>query len=107
MQVVYNNLDENGKYIGPITVFGSLDLSYSPLVKLPDNLTVFGMCDLMHTDLKRLPENLTVFGDLDIEGTGITRVPGTLFVSGDLDIHTLENIAIDNICSVRGEIYGP
>lgn len=100
-------LDVRGRYIGPIIVYESLDLSYKPLTKLPDNLTIFGSLDLMYTKLKRLPQNLTVFGYLDLEGTKIKRVPSSLFVAGDLDIHLLEGVIVDDIESIRGDIYGP
>ena len=58
---------------GRITVFGSLDLSFTNITSLPENLTVGGSLDLSGTNITSLPESLTVGGDLFFDNTDISQ----------------------------------
>ena len=84
-----------------IKVGGKLDLFYSQIEKLPDNLTVNGHLWLDGCkNLKSLPNGLKVKGYLDISGTNITSLPSDLEVGGSLilfrtliaDMYTIEQI---------------
>ncbi len=59
---------------------GNLNLAYSGITRLPDNLTVGGSLDLENTPITKLPDNLTVGGDLNLQGTAITELPDNLMV---------------------------
>ena len=61
---------------------GNLDLRYSNVTSLPDNLKVPGYLDLEGTRITSLPDNLTVGGNLWLEGTLITSLPDNLKVGG-------------------------
>ena len=61
---------------------GNLDLRYSNVTSLPDNLKVPGYLDLEGTPITSLPDNLTVGGGLYIRGTKITSLPDNLKVGG-------------------------
>ena len=68
---------------------GSLNLSYTQITALPNNLTVGGSLDLSYTQITALPDNLTVGGSLDLSYTQITALPNNLTVGGWLDLsHT-------------------
>ena len=69
---------------GKVTVGGSLDLRYTNITELPDNLTVGGSLDLSNTNITELPDNLTVGGWLDLRYTNITELPDNLTVGGSL-----------------------
>ena len=62
-----------------LTVCGHLDLRYTAITALPDNLTG-GHLDLSHTPITALPDNLTV-DYLDLSYTAITALPDNLTVA--------------------------
>ena len=66
---------------------GYLDLSYSPITSLPDNLKKIGG-DLYLTDtlIETLPNNLQVGEDLVLAHTPIKTLPSNLQVGGNLDL---------------------
>ena len=49
----------------------NVDLSYSAIKELPDELVVYGDLNVSHTALDKYPEKMVVFGDLDIRGTNV------------------------------------
>ena len=63
---------------------GNLDLSYTDIQTLPDNLTVGGWLYLSGTQIQTLPDNLTVGGGLDLRNTKIQTLPDNLTVGGGL-----------------------
>jgi len=63
---------------------GDLDLSRTPIEKLPDNLKVGGSLDLDNTPIERLPDNLQVGGGLYLDNTPIKELPDNLQVGSDL-----------------------
>jgi len=63
---------------------GSLCLSGTAIISLPDNLTVGGFLDLSGTAITSLPDNLTIGGYLDLSGTAITSLPDNLTVGGSI-----------------------
>jgi len=67
---------------------GDLDLSYTPIDKLPDELTkVGGSLNLFNTQIKSLPDELTVDRNLNLRYTPITSLPiGLKIVHGFLDL---------------------
>ena len=69
-----------------LTVGGNFDLRGTPIEKLPDNLTVGGNLNLYGTQIKELPDNLTVVGYLNLYGTQIKELPDNLTVVGYLDL---------------------
>lgn len=69
---------------GRITVFGSLDLSFTNITSLPENLVVGGWMFLDGAKIMSLPENMVVGGSLDLRGTDITSLPENLVVGGSL-----------------------
>ena len=65
-------------------VGGSLYLSRSYIVELPDSLSVKGDLYLYEAPIKTLPDNLTVGGNLFLSYTPIQELPDSLSVEGDL-----------------------
>lgn len=65
-------------------IFKDLDLSFSEILSLPDNLTVHGDLDLSFSDIVSLPNNLSVNGSLILSGTNIKYIPNNLYVRDDL-----------------------
>ena len=61
---------EHAEYLMKINN-GNLNLAYTDIQKLPDNLTVGGGLDLSGTQIASLPDNLTVGGWLDLRNTQI------------------------------------
>ena len=66
---------------------GNLDLSKTPIEKLPDNLQVDGSLFLRKTLIKELPDNLKVGGDLDLINTPIKELPDNLKVGSNLNLY--------------------
>ena len=52
---------------------GNLDLSYTPITSLPDNLTVKGGLNLSYTPITSLPNNLTVGKSLFLHNTPLSK----------------------------------
>ena len=77
-------VDESGKYIGPLSVGGDLDLRNTKITELPDNLSVGRSLYLRNTGITELPDNLSVGGDLDLRNTKITELPDNLSVGRSL-----------------------
>jgi hypothetical protein len=64
---------------------GKLDLSYSKIKKLPNDLYVDGRLNLTNCkQLTELPDNLYVGQSLDLRGTNITNIPNKLYVEAYL-----------------------
>ena len=75
------NIDENGRYIGPLYVEGSLNLSRTNLTFLPDGLHVSGDLDVSYTRLTSLPAGLVVGKCLDVFGCELLiELPPNLYV---------------------------
>jgi len=74
-----DKLPENLKKVG-----GKLDLSDTNIYEFPPHIKVNGSIYLTDTPIKSLPNNLQVYGDLDISFTHITRLPDNLTVHGGL-----------------------
>jgi len=94
-------------------VGGSLNLFYSQIEKLPDNLMVNGYLDLESCkNLKSLPNGLKVKYYLDLRHTNLTSLPSDLEVGGDLALYrtpianryTKEQIR-EMVPGVKGGIY--
>ena len=51
----------------------NLDLEYTPISKLPDNLSVGGDLNLRYTPISKLPDNLSVDRDLYLSHTPISK----------------------------------
>ena len=81
---------------------GGLDLSYTGITELPDNLTVGGDLYLSGTGVTELPDNLTVGGGLYLSGTGITALPDNLTVGGNLDLSYTEITELPDNLTVGG-----
>ncbi|CAH7422310.1 hypothetical protein VCHA53O466_50405 [Vibrio chagasii] len=63
-------VDDNGD----IKISDELDLSFTSIMSLPDNLTVNGWLDLSHTPISSLPDNLTVQSIWNLRiSTSLTR----------------------------------
>lgn len=95
MKALFKKLNKTNKVFvktGKVTLRGSLDLRYTNITKLPDNLTVEGNLDIRHTDIIELPNNLTIRGSLDLRHTNITKLPDNLTIGGSLDLNSA-NIA--------------
>ena len=84
---------------------GNLDLQFSDVTSLPDNLTVRGWLDLRGTHMTSLPDNLTVGGSLYLSYTQITTLSDNLTVEGGLDLSgTLITSLPDNL-TVSGSLW--
>jgi Leucine-rich repeat (LRR) protein len=84
----------------------NLDLRYTSIKSLPDNLTVSGFLDLSNTAITTLPENLTVDGDLFCYSTKITSLPKNLkiTVGGDLNLYAAKIKSLPNNLTVGGDL---
>ena len=94
-------------------VGGKLNLFYSQIEKLPENLRVNGTLDLDSCiNLQELPNGLKVKNSLDLRYTNITSLPSDLEVNGDLILfitpisrrYTEEQIR-KMVPKVEGDIY--
>lgn len=69
-----------------LTTEESLDLSFSELPSLPDNLNIGGSLLLRGSTLEQLPKNLRVGLSLSLPNTSIKELPDDLRVGFNLDI---------------------
>jgi hypothetical protein len=67
---------------------GDLDLNYTPITSLPQDLKVKGYLDLNNTKITSLPKDLEVRGSLNLSSTPITSLPQGLKVGGNLYLNT-------------------
>lgn len=66
---------------------GDLELSHTPITKLPSNLTyVGGNLNLHGSDITELPDNLTIDGYLSLINSKITKLPKNLKIGLILSI---------------------
>ena len=82
----------------------SLNLSYTKITELPENLRVGGDLILSYTKITRLPENLSVGGGLDLYGRPITELPENLSVGGDLNLSRTPITELPENLSVGGHL---
>ena len=66
----------------------NIDLSYSAVKKLPDDLVVYGDLNVSYTKLAEYPERMVVFGDLDVRGTGLPAQHDGIVVLGNIILDT-------------------
>lgn len=103
---------------------GNLDLRYTQITKLPDNLVVSGDLNLSKSKITSLPDNLVVGGSLylgnapitslsnnlvvgytlDLQRTDITTLPDNLVVGGFLDLSGTFITSLPDNLVVRGTI---
>ena len=88
-----------------IKVRRSLDLRYTQITSLPDNLSVEGNLYLANTPIISLPDNLKVEGWLDLRNSQITSLPDNLSVGKSLDLINTKITSLPDNLSVGGEIY--
>ena len=85
--------------------YGNINLSYTNITALPDNLTVGGSLDLSFTKITALPDNLTVGGYLYLSNTNITALPDNLTVGGYLYLRNTKITALPDNLKVGGFLY--
>ena len=88
-----------------LTVRGWLDLRGTHMTSLPDNLTVGGSLYLSYTQITTLSDNLTVEGGLDLSGTLITSLPDNLTVSGSLWLNNTPITSLPDNLAVGGSLW--
>jgi hypothetical protein len=59
-----------------VIVKGWLNLRYTHMIELPDNLTIEGDLTIRHA--QKLPKNLTIEGNLNLMNTELTELPDNL-----------------------------
>jgi len=105
---------------------GDLDLEYTLITSLPDNLTVEGILNLEGTsitslpdglkvggnlilsyckELKSLPDNLEVGGNLWLNDTLITSLPDNLTVGGTIDLSYSSITSLPSDLEVIGTLH--
>lgn len=75
---------------------GNLNLNWSDVESLPDNLFVPGNLYMYNCSIKDLPRGLIVGGDLNISKTLVERLPDDLVIGGNLDV---SNTPLKEVCS--------
>ena len=85
--------------------FGSLDISYTKITKLRDNLTLDSLWAI-ESLLTELPKGLKVKDDLDISGTKITEIPndcefGSLDISYTKITKLRDNLTLDSLWAIE------
>ena len=104
LDLSFENITElppNLKYVG-----GDLILSYSKIIKLPDNLEVKHGLYLNHTPISELPNGLQIGGTFEITDTSNLRsLPNDIKIGGNLyAMHcNLERLP-DNLILNNGEL---
>ena len=93
-------LPDNLKRIG-----GNLWLFNTQITSLPDDLRVGGGLYLYNTPITSLPNNLHVGGSLTLSYTKITSLPNNLHVGGYLDLRHTPITSLPNNLRVDGSLY--
>lgn len=82
-----------------------LELTFSNITYLPDNLVVNGYLILLANEIiKKLPNNLTINGDLNLYGSIIEKIPKKLKVYGDLNLFGCEISLLPDDLYVNGDL---
>ena len=87
-----------------LEVRGGLYLGYSQIESLSNNLKVGGNLDLNSTPLKFIPSGLEVGGNLYLLGTPITSLPDSLEVGGDLSLYDTSITSLPKDLKVGGDL---
>jgi hypothetical protein len=96
------SLIKKGRYLNWECI---LDLGYTKITELPDNLNVRGSLYLYNTKITKLPNNLAVGAFLDLEGTCITELPNDLSVGASIDLKDSKITKLPDNLNVRGSLY--
>ena len=89
-----------------LTVGGHLYLSDTPpITSLPDNLTVGGNLELSYAKITSLPNNLTVRGYLNLSNSLIRALPDNFTVGGSLELKNTEIRSLPDNLTVRGDLW--
>lgn len=88
-----------------LVVEGSLGLKGLNITKLPNNLVVGGALYLGNTKIKKLPDNLVVGGYLDLRGTEITELPDSLVVGDALNLEGTKIAKLPENLVVGGSLF--
>lgn len=83
----------------------SMNLSYSNITSLPNNIHFIYSLDLRSSQIKSLPDNLYVGGFLDLENTQLTSLPDNLYVRSWLSIRDTNIKTIPNNLYVGGSLF--
>jgi len=92
------------KTIGPPIFNGNLDLSNTPITRLPEGLVVQGSLYLNRTPITELPEGLVVRGSLDLTYTPITKLPDRLVVREYLNLSRTKITSLPEGLKVQGNL---
>ena len=82
-----------------------MDLCFSKIEYLPENIIVHGNFNLYQSKIKELPENLQVFGYLNLRETKINKLPSNLYVKEYLNIQQTEIKMLPKTIKIDGIIY--
>ena len=69
-----------------ITINGNLDLYNSKIRKIGKNLVVKGNCYLSYTPIEELLDNVNIGGNLYLYGSGIKKIGKNLIIKGNCDL---------------------
>ncbi len=85
---------------------GYLDLGYTNIKKLPNDLYVDDYLNLVHCNqLTELPDKLYVGGGLSLSNTNITKLPDNLYVGRYFDLQKTNIEEIPNNLYVGNDLY--
>jgi len=90
------------------TEYGNdLNLRYTDITHLPDNMKVDGYLDLRGTNIAQLPDNLRVEYGLNLGDTNITDLPDDLYVGGSLTLSNtnMADLPVQDSVFVGMEIF--
>jgi Leucine-rich repeat (LRR) protein len=74
IKIIYFPEEFEGK---SLKVNGTLNLSFSPIERVPDNLIIVGDLDLSFTKISKIPLNLVVYGNLNLNSTPYLKIGTT------------------------------
>ena len=88
-----------------LKVPGDLYLEGTSITTLPEDLIVGGGLYIQKTQIASLPDNLTVQGSLILYKTPITKLPNNLTVGGRLDLRCAKITSLPDNLTVGGSLY--
>jgi acetyltransferase-like isoleucine patch superfamily enzyme len=97
----------NIKLVSSMVINDDLDLSFSDITEVPDNITINGNLDLYNSKIRKIGKNLVVKGNCDLSQLPIEELPDNVSIGGSLNLSYSKirkigkNLVVNGYCDLR------
>ena len=95
----------NIKLVSSMVINDDLDLSFSDITEVPDNITINGNLDLYNSKIRKIGKNLVVKGDCNLSSTPIEEILDNVSIGGNLNLSYSKIKKMGKGLLVKGNCY--